>query len=86
METSVMYPIPLKDFVSLIETSVRKVLSEKNTKEDVLLNSKEVMELLRISTTTLQHWRDNKKIPFKREGNKIYYSKSDVLKKLQNHN
>lgn len=46
------------------------------------LNSEQVKKLLGISHTTLQTWRDNGIIPFKKIGNKVFYLKSDVLKLL----
>ncbi len=50
---------------------------------DLLITSAEVMELCKISPTTLQNWRNENKIPFKKIGNKIYYMKSDVLNALK---
>lgn len=83
METSVLLTIPLKEFISCIEETVRKVLSETNVNQDKLLTSEEVMSLLSISTTTLQTWRDKNKIPFQRIGNKIFYSKSEIMNMLK---
>jgi excisionase family DNA binding protein len=71
------------DFFSQVESIVRKVLSEKNTDEDKLLTSEEVMKLLNISITTLQNWRDEGRIPFKRMGNKMLYSKAEILNSLK---
>ena len=79
---AVTFSLP-PEFFSQIENIIRKVLSEKVTQEDKLLTSNEVMKLLNISTTTLQNWRDTKKIPFKRKGNKILYIKAEILQSMQ---
>ena len=83
MEQHILLSIPLPGFVSMIEETIRKVLTEKNIEQDKLLTSEEVMKLLNISTTTLQLWRNNKKIPYTRMGNKIFYSKSQIMSSLK---
>jgi len=71
-----------QESISQIEQIIRKVLSEKEIQQDKLLSSEEVMQLLGISTTTLQKWRNDGKIPFTRIDNKIFYSKAEVLQAL----
>lgn len=84
MEQIILIPVTLPQFVQQIETAVRKVLSERTTTtEDKLITSEEVMKLLNISTTTLQIWRDQKKLPFLRMGNKILYNKAEILQALK---
>ena len=81
MEQTILISMPASQLLLEIEASVRKVLSERlSTTEDKLINSDEVMKLLNISTTTLQTWRDKKKIPFTRIGKKIFYNKAEILK------
>lgn len=43
------------------------------------LTNREVCQLLRISSRTLQNWRDTGKIPFIRLKGKIIYKESDIL-------
>lgn len=43
------------------------------------LTNREVCQLLRISSRTLQNWRDTEKIPFIRLKGKILYKESAVL-------
>lgn len=43
------------------------------------LTNQEVCQLLRISSRTLQNWRDTGKIPFIRLKGKIIYRESDIL-------
>ena len=79
MEQSILITLPLKDFLLNVEATVRKVFTEQQVKQDVLLTSSDVIEMFKISTTTLQAWRDTKKIPFERIGNKIFYSRAALL-------
>lgn len=74
----VVTPEQLKE---LIKDSIKEALTA-TPEQSVLITSSEVMQLCKISTTTLQKWRDNKKIPFTKNGNKIYYNKAEVLQKL----
>lgn len=43
------------------------------------LANREVCQLLRISSRTLQNWRDTGKIPFIRLKGKILYKESEIL-------
>ena len=43
------------------------------------LTNREVCQLLRISSRTLQNWRDTGKIPFVRLKGKILYRESDII-------
>ncbi len=79
MQGNLIVSIPLTEFISYIEQTVRKVLSERTIEQDKLLTSEEVMKLFNISTTTLQKWRNAGKIPFTRIDNKIFYNKSELL-------
>lgn len=48
------------------------------------LTNRDICKLLRISSRTLQDWRDNRIIPFIRIKGKILYKESEVLKWLNN--
>lgn len=45
--------------------------------------NREVCQLLRVSSRTLQNWRDTGKIPFVRLKGKILYRESEVVKLLK---
>lgn len=47
------------------------------------LTNQEVCQLLRISSRTLQNWRDTGKIPFIRLKGKILYRESRVKRRLE---
>jgi excisionase family DNA binding protein len=48
-----------------------------------LLNTEEAIKLLRCSKRTIQNWRNEKRIPFKTIGGKLYYAKDDLLKLIK---
>lgn len=48
------------------------------------LTKREVCQLLRISSRTLQNWRETGKIPFIKLKGKILYPHSEILKLLKN--
>lgn len=82
MQGSIIVNVPVPEFLSTIESIVRKVLSEKQIDNDQLITSDQVMKLCSISHVTLQKWRNKGKIPFIKVDNKILYSKAEVLKAL----
>ncbi|MCS2336416.1 helix-turn-helix domain-containing protein [Bacteroides sp. BFG-606] len=47
------------------------------------LTNREVCQLLRISSRTLQNWRDTGKIQFIKLQGKILYRESDILKEFK---
>ena len=67
---------------SIITDAVKKALNGTSQDTMQLLDSSEVMQLCKISHTTLQKWRNKNKIPFTKIDNKILYKKADVLTAL----
>ncbi len=59
-------------------------VKEKEPKEQ-WLDNQELMQLLKISKRTAQHYRDSGLISFSQVGNKIYYKLSDVEELLKSH-
>lgn len=53
-----------------------------NLNGEKLLTNQEVCQFLRISSRTLQNWRDTGKIPFIQIKGKILYSESEITKLL----
>jgi len=72
--------IELKTFVKIAARRPSERL------EHELLNSNQVMTLLKIQRGTLQKLRDNKILPFSRLNDKIYYKISDVEALLKANN
>ena len=66
--------------------AIRDRLDEREKKpSEVWLDNQELMQLLKISKRTLQHYRDSGLIAFSQVGNKIYYKLSDVEDLLNRH-
>ena len=59
-------------------------VKEKEPKEQ-WLDNQELMQLLKISKRTAQHYRDSGLISFSQVGNKIYYKLSDIDELLKTH-
>ena len=78
----ILSPITIPEFTALIQQAVKDVLFKKISDGDRLMTSEEVQNLLQISHTTLQKWRNESKIPFIRIGRKIYYNKDEILQSL----
>ena len=68
----------------LDEINTRLNAKEKEPKEK-WLDNQELMQLLKISKRTAQHYRDSGLISFSQVGNKIYYRLSDVETLLNTH-
>lgn len=75
--------LEVSEFESLISKieSLEKVIKEGARQypfKEQWLTSKEVCEVLKISTRTLQQFRDNKEFSYSRIGGKMYYKSSDI--------
>lgn len=73
---------------SLIESSVKKVMDEKEAAKKVerLFTTEEAAEMMRISTVTLWRWKASGRItPMRAEGSrKDLYSESEIQRALRN--
>ena len=58
------------------------LITGKSTTQKQWLRSAEVMEMLSISTGTLQNLRINGEIPFTKIGGTLYYERKAILKVL----
>ena len=72
----------------LIRTAVKDEIIAANSKkkERELLNSKELCEYLGIHISTLNNWKRESKIPFKRIGKRIFYERVEVRNALKKSN
>ena len=64
-----------------IISEIKLIIGNSTTKKD-WLKSSEVMEMLSISSGTLQNLRINRDIPFTKMGGTLYYETSEVVKAL----
>ena len=87
-KTTDMYLLSKDDFKG-VEESIKN-MSDVVTKlsprpEHIILNNKDIAELLKVSSKTVQKWRDNGLISYSKVGREIFYKLSDVLEFLDDH-
>jgi excisionase family DNA binding protein len=66
----------------LIQTAVENVLgeysfSDKNDEKEIFTN-RQAMNYLNVSRSTLQRWRKEGKLPYRKIDSKIFYKKEDI--------
>jgi excisionase family DNA binding protein len=73
----------------MIAEAVRENLAKVNLNatpvandSEKVLESSEVVRLLKISPATLENWKRQSKIPFYRIGRRVYFKESEVLTAL----
>ena len=71
----------LQELKAEIISEITLIIGNSTTKKD-WLRSSEVMEMLSISSGTLQNLRINRDIPFTKMGGTLYYETSEVVKAL----
>lgn len=83
-----LYEVSLEDLVQEIKKSLLKDLEEmikksnKESEQDEYLTRKEVSQLLKIDISTLYRWTQSGIITACYLGNRVYYRKSEIDKKL----
>jgi predicted DNA-binding transcriptional regulator AlpA len=81
MENILMVSVPMKEFEELISNCVsRAIATEKAKDSPKLYNLKETAELLKISAPTMRDYKNQKRIPYKQIGRKIWFQESDILR------
>lgn len=83
MQGQIILTVPLSEFMAGLKDAIAEALQHSQP-SNKMLSSDQVMEMLNVSSTTLQKWRNNGSIPFTRIENKIYYPEADVLQTLKN--
>jgi len=66
-----------------IEELLDTLSDKKRPLDDIWLDIQEVCVLLKISTRTLQSYRDNRKLSYSQISGKIYFKASDIQKHLE---
>jgi hypothetical protein len=72
----------------LISDAVRKELEARaisrtpSDSKEVFTN-RQAMDYLQVSRSTLQRWRNERKLPYRKVQGKILYTKADILKLLE---
>lgn len=84
MPANIVTTEDLMDFKLELLDEIKNLLSGSVPKnKDVYLKSAEVIKMLQISPSTLQTLRINGTLPYSKIGGSIYYSKSKILKILE---
>lgn len=76
--------IEIDDLYTLIKQAVKEAIIKKQEYEHTkdLLNFKETCEYLGIHASTLNKWKAENKIPYKRLGKRIYFQRREILNSL----
>lgn len=76
--------VTVQDLQKMKEEIISQIslMTDKATSQKEWLRSAEVMEMLSISTGTLQNLRINDEIPYTRIGGTLYYERKAILKVL----
>jgi len=76
--------VTVQDLQKMKEEIISQIalMTDKTTTQKEWLRSAEVMEMLSISTGTLQNLRINDEIPYTRVGGTLYYERKAILKVL----
>ena len=72
----------LDELIDLVTKFSKKKLSPI---EEVWLDTSEAARVLKVSTRTLQNYRDYGTLPFSKIGSKIYFKASDIENLLTEH-
>ena len=71
----------LQELKAEIISEIKLIIGNSTTQKE-WLRSSEVMEMLSISSGTLQNLRINRDIPFTKMGGTLYYERAEVVKAL----
>lgn len=85
MAIEVLTKDDLNEFRHELLNEIKRIINEVPQKKQKWLKSKEVKELLNISSGTLQNYRINGSLTFTKVGGTMYYANEDI-EKLMNHN
>ncbi len=86
MPTQIITTDDLREFKVELLSDFKKLLEEKqqNTVRKKWLRTKEVLNLLGISTNTLTSLRSTGQLPFTKVGGTLYFDYDDILNMMQN--
>ena len=85
MEAIILSKEQFDALMSKIDDIHHKITLTNLPKQEVFLDNEEFIKMLKISRRTAQTWRNEGKISFSQDGNKIYYKLSDVEKTMDEH-
>ena len=85
MEVVTIQSAAFQELVGKLEAINNRLNAKEKEPKEKWLDNQELMQLLKISKRTAQHYRDTGLISFSQVGNKIYYKLSDVEELLKSH-
>ncbi len=74
-----------QEVIAKLDTILKKQSEGINTLKETWLSNSEACHILKISSRTLQNYRDKGTLPFSQSQNKIYYKLSDIEAHLNSH-
>ncbi|GIU70441.1 MAG: hypothetical protein KatS3mg002_1677 [Candidatus Woesearchaeota archaeon] len=72
----ILISITESELQNLISNAVREALAINQEKQ--ILSFKEVCEMLNVSASCLNKWKSEGKIPYKKLGKRIFFSRTDI--------
>ena len=81
MNNKVFISLSLEELKDIIRDAVKQELNLKKEKE--LLNFKETCKFLGCSSSGLNKWKSENKIPYKKLGKRIFFSRTDITEALK---
>ena len=85
MEVITIQSEAFQEIVKKLEEINTRLNAKDKESKDKWLDNRELMQLLKISKRTAQHYRDSGLISFSQVGSKIYYRLIDVEELLHKH-
>jgi excisionase family DNA binding protein len=84
MDNIVLISLKLEEIRVLIREVLHSELNSKPAKE--LLNFKEACSYMGGSASALNQWKSQNRIPFKKLGKRVFFSREELLSAMENSN
>ena len=85
MEVVTFQSTVYQELVGKLDAINQRLTAKEKEPKEKWLDNQELMQLMKISKRTAQHYRDSGMISFSQVGNKIYYRLSDIEDLLKKH-
>lgn len=82
MKEILLQSISLEELKDVIRTIVRSELHPKNNQEE-LMDFKETCNFLGCSPSTLNRWKSEGKVKYRKLGKRVYFLKSEIINSLE---
>ncbi len=87
-ERIILSPFTIDELLESFRSVVKEELHLSNQKkqEKELMTTNEICEFLSISLSTLNKWKAENIIPYKKMGRRVYYDRAEVKKAMEDSN